>query len=255
MKVLLSALFFLLAGINNGIAEEIRYYDVEIIVFENQDAGAKSSEHWPLEVNINKPVNTVELGMPPQSEWLPIDADLSISFQELPAENYQLTAEVEKIANSNSRRVLFHRAWRQPGLDHKIAIPVYFKQATSSIALDNDRPPLTETAAENTAPLEPAANVATLEGLFRVSLSRYLHLEAELIYRDKTYPLVSTENTDTSESFFYEEPAPETNTENKPGVIYLKQTRNRMKSNELHYIDHPVLGILVKIMPYIKPEE
>jgi len=39
------------------------------------------------------------------------------------------------------------------------------------------------------------------------------------------------------------------------GVIHLKQKRRRIRSNELHYVDHPVLGILVRITQYIKPED
>lgn len=267
MKVLLSALFFLFVSITNSSAEELRYYDVEIIVIENQSPAAKASEHWPLEVNINKPVNTVELGMLPPTEWLPIDADYSISFNELPPEEYQLNAEIEKISQSSSQRVIFHRAWRQPGLDKKIAMPVYFKQKASETSLDTHSNMQADDGQNNTAiigsstmldkqiletaPLE--AYSSTLEGIFRVTLSRYLHLEAELIYREKLPASAENEYIENNESFFSEAMNPIT-TEDKQGVIYLKQTRHRMKSNELHYIDHPVLGILVKITPYIKPE-
>lgn len=265
MKVLISTLFFLFISISNSVAEELRYYNVEIIVIQNQSPGAKASEHWPLEVNINKPANTVELGMPPPTEWLPLDADFSISFKELPPEEYQLNAEIEKISRSNSQQVIFHRAWRQPGLDNKIAMPVYFKQKISELPLDTQSKMQTEVegkiiSTENatldsamlgTVPLE--TDSSTLEGIFRVSLSRYLHLEAELIYREKLPAVAENEYIENNESFYSDA----TNTiaaEDKQGVIYLKQTRNRMKSNELHYIDHPVLGILVKITPYIKPE-
>ena len=265
MKVLLSALFFLFVSISNSFAEELRYYDVEIIVIQNQSPEAKASEHWPLEVNINKPVNTVELGMQPATEWLPIDADYSISFNELQPEEYQLNAEIEKIAQSSSQRVIFHRAWRQPGLDDKIAMPVYFKQKVSELPLDahsNIQPTngsesthlnsnMLDSQMLDTAPLESYSS--TLEGIFRVTLSRYLHLEAELIYREKLPAVTETEYLENNESFF-NETINSNATDNKQGVIYLKQTRNRMKSNELHYIDHPVLGILVKITPYIKPE-
>jgi len=36
--------------------------------------------------------------------------------------------------------------------------------------------------------------------------------------------------------------------------VQLKQTR-RMKSKELHYIDHPLMGLLVKIVPFELPEQ
>ena len=39
-------------------------------------------------------------------------------------------------------------------------------------------------------------------------------------------------------------------------TVVLRQHR-RMRSNELHYIDHPLFGLLVRITPYetAKPEE
>lgn len=290
MKVLLSALFFLLVATSNSFAEELRYYDVEIVVIENQSPEAKSSEHWPLEVNINKPVNTTELGMVPPTEWLPLDADYSISFKELRDEEFQLKAEVEKISNSRSQRVIFHRAWRQPGLDKKMAMPVYFKHAISDTPLDLatteqafagqynielseatnpalDNPGLnTEVVEQNllnpsltdhqqlaSTPLQ--SDVSILEGIFNVSLSRYLHLDAELIYREKSTPIEIDENRLNIDIFNSEATEATVDAdEQKQGVIYLKQSRRRMKSNELHYIDHPVLSMLVKITPYIKPE-
>lgn len=267
MKVLLSTLVLIFVSSSNIMAEELRYYDVEIIVIENQAPDAKKSEHWPLEVNINKPENTVELGLQPPTEWLPIDADFSISFKALPPEAYQLNAEIEKISQSSSQRVIFHRAWRQPGLDKKIAMPVYFKKIVSDTPLEtithekitdleyNNQ--ANDTSSNNTAAEIPGIDnefeASTLEGIFRVTLSRYLHLEAELVYREKLPVAAETEYSVNNEGFFGEITSP-VSAEEKQGVIYLKQTRHRMKSNELHYIDHPVLGILVKITPYVKPE-
>jgi len=139
--------------------------------------------------------------------------------------------------------VIFHAAWRQPGLDKKIAMPVYFKHDLSEIPLVEEE--ILPTDNENIE----AANASILEGVFRVTLARYLHLEAELSYRTKPAVAPTTEE-------IYSEYLTE-NTEEKveqQGVIYLKQKRNRIRSNELHYIDHPVLRILVKMTPYIKPE-
>ena len=41
----------------------------------------------------------------------------------------------------------------------------------------------------------------------------------------------------------------------KQSVIHLKQKRRRIRSSKLHYIDHPVLGILIYITRYEKPED
>jgi len=253
LKALLSALFFLCTA--SSFAEDFRYYDVEIVVIENQTEAAKNAEHWPLEVSIEKPVNAVVLGEPPSTEWLPLDVDLAESFKVLGAEEYQLNEEVEKISQSRNQRVIFHAAWRQPGLDKKIAMPVYFKHDFTEIPLVQEEvlPEGEVLAADEILPTNneniEAANASILEGVFRVTLARYLHLEAELSYRTK--PAVAPITEEIYSEYLTE------NTEEKveeQGVIYLKQKRNRIRSNELHYIDHPVLGILVKMTPYIKPE-
>jgi len=36
-------------------------------------------------------------------------------------------------------------------------------------------------------------------------------------------------------------------------IMQLRQTRD-MRSDEFHYIDHPAMGILVQITPYVVPE-
>jgi hypothetical protein len=241
LKVLLSALFFLF--IHSSYAEEIRYYDVEIVVIENQSEQAKNAEYWPLEVNFSKPVNTITLGEQPLSEWLPIDVDLTQSFKVLSKNEFQLNAEVEKLSNSRTQRVLFHTAWRQPGLDKKVAMPVYFKHEVSDKALA-----ATEAVTTTTDEPQSASPPAILEGMFKVTLARYLHLEAELSYRPKPVLVAATENS-VSGVGDLNYPA----TGEIPGVIHFIQERSRIRSSELHYLDHPVLGVLLQITPYIKP--
>lgn len=63
---------------------------------------------------------------------------------------------------------------------------------------------------------------AGLEGDVKVSVSRYLHLETDL-------RLVE-------------------------GEVYALQQQRRMRSGELHYLDHPHLGLLALITPYEPPE-
>ena len=58
MKTLISILFFAL--INTSFAEDMRYYDVEIIVIENMSEEEKNSENWPLQVNLVKDEKLVE---------------------------------------------------------------------------------------------------------------------------------------------------------------------------------------------------
>jgi len=75
-----------------------------------------------------KPEKTVQLGQPVLSEWLPKGVDLKSSYKVLNSRSNQLKKEVEKITESKTHRVIFHTAWRQPGLDKNQALPIYFKR-------------------------------------------------------------------------------------------------------------------------------
>ena len=245
MKALISILFFIL--VSNSFAEDIRYYDVEIIILENLSENAKKAENWPLQVKLVPAEKTVQLGQPVLSDWLPQNVDLKYSYKVLSADTYQLTSEVEKLSESKTQRVIFHTAWRQPGLDKKQALPIYFKReipAAPSIIDENTEESLSLNS-ENTN-----THPSILEGILRVTLARYLHLEAELTLRDKAPEIV---NSDNPFSVFDNES--ERIDIEKQGIIHFKQDRRRIRSSELHYLDHPALGILIRITPFEKPEE
>ena len=256
MKALISILLLLVA--NNSFAEDMRYYDIEVIVIENFTEEAKAAENWPLQVNIALPENIVELGQPVLSEWLPQDKeiDLKSSYIVLSADKYQLTDAVEKISESKKQRVIFHTAWRQPGLDKHLSLPIHFTHEVAPLPVmeneQNEQPLVNgeeqDSEVNSSQITEPLPSI--LEGVLRVTLSRYLHLEAELTFKNELPERVNSDNP-----FSILDSEKERSEVKKQGVIHLKQKRRRIRSNELHYIDHPVLGILINITQYILPEE
>ena len=227
----------------------MRYYDIEIVIIENMTEEQKNSENWPLQVNMVQAEKTVQLGQPVLSEWLPKDVDLKSSYKVLKSRNYKLTEEVKKISESKTQRVIFHTAWRQPGLDKNQALPVYFKREIEAPPVIEDENNL-EQNAEQAVPSKVKTTPSVLEGILRVTLARYLHLEAELTYQDKLPEIVATDNP-----FSVLDNESTREKIQKQGVIHLKQKRRRIRSNELHYVDHPVLGILINITRYEKPED
>ena len=42
--------------------------------------------------------------------------------------------------------------------------------------------------------------------------------------------------------------------DDRPLLSYAFQQQRRMRSGELHYLDHPVIGLLVKVTPYESEE-
>jgi hypothetical protein len=86
-----------------------------------------------------------------------------------------------------------------------------------------------------------------VDGTLRLVVSRYLHAEVDLLYRDPS-------------------PDAETRTYRRPGLLvpegaerqlpagFRLETSRRMRSGEIHYIDHPRFGVLVFVNPW-EPEE
>ena len=68
-----------------------------------------------------------------------------------------------------------------------------------------------------------------LDGTIRFYMSRFLHLDADLVFRE------NISSTD------------------QPGAILYRLTEQRkLKSQEINYFDHPKFGLLVRIMPLEK---
>jgi len=225
----------------------MRYYDVEIVIIENLSNVSRNSENWPIQVNLVQAEKTVQLGQPVSKEWLPKDVDLKSSYKLLKANTYQLTDKVERISESKTQRVIFHTAWRQPGLNKKQALPIYFKREVPAPAIVEDLSNSDQSTEDGA--IASKSTPAILEGILRVTLARYLHLEAELTLRDK---IPDIENSDNPFSVLDNQS--ELSEIEQQGVIHLKQKRRRIRSKELHYLDHPALGILILITPYEKPE-
>ncbi len=117
-------------------------------------------------------------------------------------------------------------------------------------------------------PLEPPME---LDGTIAVSLSRYLHINADLVF--------SREIAVTREDVGFSSNEPESNTnllgqdmfpstESENSNIEMGETQEstrfqpyrltvarRMRSKEIHYLDHPEFGIIAEIIRYKRPTE
>ena len=106
-------------------------------------------------------------------------------------------------------RPLLHAGWRLPGLPRNAARPAYIGAGLAAEGNGNDPP--------------------AVRGTVKVSVARYLHVELDLLYR--------LSGADAAA-------APE----GTPTWSRLESER-RMRSRELHYIDHPLFGVLMRITP------
>jgi hypothetical protein len=244
-------------------------YQVEMIVFaRNNDSG---QEHWPSNIKLRYPGDWVELKDPNStlseseaSSSVPNEIDLTTeSFYLLPANERQLNTQAQKLQRNPSFEVLFHSAWRQP---------ITNKKASKAIIINGGR---------------TFGQHQELEGSIRLSVATYLELQTNLwlarydinvgqemprqwpdvplrpnFSANTLTPLSLDGQLELDQNSAIENIQwPTTNLGTNPAlteedtfltreIILLQQERD-MRSGELHYLDHPVLNILIQITPYI----
>lgn len=139
-----------------------------------------------------------------------------IAYRALPAEEKSLTRAWHAMRSSRDFRPLYHIAWRQPVAHPDQATPIYFR-------LEAKR----ESAFEEPLP--------RLEGTLKFGIKRYLHLETDLLLR------VEADETGSGAEY-----GPRLRS-------YRMQEKRRMRSGKLHYLDHPMLGVLTIAKRYEMP--
>lgn len=217
-------LFTLLAAlvplsIASANADDLEWYHVEVIVFEQRETGGRDAERWSAEAADPVAARAQPLAAA-TSQWQP--------FSALPRDQLRLRAHYDRLAASDEYQPLLHLAWRQHGLsaEDSIAVPIPNDWKPREIDLFSSFDDLT------------VVETPPLYGYLRVYRERFLHLVTDLRYRRPT-------SLDAENRYPYLEGA-------EP--IFVMQDSRRMRSGELHYLDHPVLGILVRITP-VEPED
>ncbi|MFC1602150.1 CsiV family protein [Pseudomonadota bacterium] len=248
-----------------SLADELPWYEVEIIVFTRDLHPDSLNEVWPVdpgspdfgnaqplqpelaaEIQPAETMNGLSIeesdattpsipeggasGLP-----VPVGQRLPVPYTLIPKDEYRLKTEFKRLRLNNSLQPVVHLAWRQPVTDPKHAKLLYLQTTETS------RNAKTISGFESFATTEEA----DLEGTIRVSVNRYLHVELDLLNRIK-----QTRRYSPYEQSFEDGLTQQPLVDNR----YRMQARRRMRSGELHYIDHPLMGALVKITPYELPK-
>lgn len=132
----------------------------------------------------------------------------NLDWQSAQVENYALTSPgrltaTKQALNRRGMTTIVHTAWQQPVASAKSARPFYLR---------SDR--------------EISAGTPLLEGLVKVSVNRFLHVDLDLLLRGA--PASADRQPGGFQTFRFNE-------------------HRRMRSGELHYIDHPLMGMLIQI--------
>ncbi|HWV14213.1 MAG TPA: CsiV family protein [Cellvibrio sp.] len=196
-----------------------RWYQVEMIVFARSENPAQQ-ESWPHNIQLSYPADVTALK--------PAETGDNSGFSLLKTSERQLNPQVSSIAKSGSYSLLFHQAWRQ-----------LISAQTSSILINGGK---------------IFNNHYELEGSIDLSVAQYLKLQTNLWLTQFT-PVNSVNDLGAN----WPELPPLPHTDITPAdqapdylvkrIVKLKQERS-IRSQEIHYIDHPLLGIIIKIVPY-----
>lgn len=209
------ALLLLMPSLLLAQEDKRTWYDVEVIVFEQQEARGRDAERWDSVAHLPAAEQVAPL-LPASDERIP--------FSQLPSSALRLQTVYQQLERAAQYKPLLHIGWRQQGLSRQEAPAV-------PIPRDWDRGHGNADSEHEHAVLEET-HIPPLFGYVRLYRERFLHVAVDLRYQR------TTENVEQQYPYL----------EGREPVFVMRQQR-RMRSGELHYLDHPVLGVLVLVTP------
>ena len=191
-----------------------RMYQVEMIIFSRPEAS--SQEQWPTNIKLSYPENAADLSS---------ESSVPEGVTFVPANERLLNAQATTLARSGSYTLLYHQAWRQMIYGNKRNFLI------SGGKVYNGH--------------------HELEGSISLSVAQYLKVQTNLwlIQFAPAGTPVNETWPELPESPVGAEGAADKQDYVTRRIVKLSQQRT-MRSNEVHYIDHPLLGIIIKIVPY-----
>lgn len=227
------------ATLNNATqdVDTTPWYEINLVVFY-QPAVMAQSEQWksPELLNLDFPNNLIALDLTP---WEPdVAQNAAIPFRPFEPTDEEFNKALSRLNLSRSYDIIYRKSWRQPTESRTGALPILIQGG------------------------KRFGDYFELEGTIALHVSRYLHLSSDLRlhkYVEQIAPSNKWWNEEENQS------APTNNTYTPvtetavPNYVSIRTVRllesRRMRSGELHYLDHPIIGIMVKVVPYERPLE
>ncbi len=217
--------------------EEISSYKIELILFTHRSETATQSIHssditeWP---DIE---NAVELSVDQPN----VDQTDGL-FRALPLSETNLAEEISSLVQSKRYEVIKHLIWQQPGFGHASARSVHIHGGKDFKDQFPERLNIAWNLYENDQLVRRPTQLGLeqVDGTVKVVLGRYLHVYTDLIFREPIMGEIEQSDGQVRHTTYLAD--------------YRIRTHRRMRSQELHYLDHPLLGILVEITPISEPE-
>ncbi|WP_177418145.1 CsiV family protein [endosymbiont of Lamellibrachia barhami] len=204
------------------------WYQFEVLIFERISPGAGSTEFWPEDPGTPSRLNAIPL-TEARTQEIGLQALIETAappapepFRPLAESEWQLSEQHQHLSRSRNYKPLLHVAWRQQVIE---------PDQSQQLLLELPRPSNSQSAID-----EPLR----LEGTIRVGVKRYLHLATDLLLRQW-----ETEEGIKGDSLEF-----------RPAFrAFRMQSQRRMRSGEIHYLDHPIIGVLFLASRYELPTE
>ena len=233
----------LLAGLMLfAVVAQAKDYAIEVILFANKTGLYDTAEQFAVNQIIPAPSNGIVLA----------DVEVNVSNEqtdELPPwrplhpDEYILNNVADRLKKSGRYRILQHVAWRQPVVDKANSQPILVRAGRDFSGLFPERAyrpvefsdTLTDAEERNLT-----TEVRELDGTINIVIGRYIHLYTDLVYRlPRSNPTELRDALDRDQIL----------------VDYAIKSHRRMRSRELHYIDHPLVGVLIEATPIEEEDE
>ncbi len=180
-------------------------------------------QHLFMSVKIEEDsdLSTSEDEAPSDIETIPTLEVKKSVFEIDSAREFSLSAEVSKIARSRDFRVISTKSWFQN---------IKGKDAAELIFIDSD-----------------FFKGTRIFGFFQLYKERFLHFNAKLYLSELDPLFTQDERLIVGKNVFNEEKELDIYEEKNQKVLYEVEHSKKFRSGELHYVDHPKFGMLIKL--------
>ena len=249
--------------------EIIPRYDVEVIVFKN----IKVPKSREFVLPVSSPGQ--DEAMLDLSSASSVEVARESGYELLPPDEYRLLEVLARLIKSSRYELLLHAAWRQPGLELEQVLPVWLKggriYGNEYTSIDNQIELIDGTAQavegedsetktyefdeQSLESLELQLlekqneqrhdGLYEFEGKITIALSRYLHTYTDLILRRPRLSVDPKLSNAALDAYAMANAADLRILDN-----HRIREHRRMRSKNLHYLDHPEFAMLILITPY-----
>jgi len=230
-----------------------RQFDIEVIIFKRAVDAEKVNESWP---NTQPKISLERVGSFQDTQYR-----ASKGVKMLPYSEYKLTPQKDKLKQHAGFEVLMHTAWRQ-GDQGKSSAPVFHIQAGKDFSkqfnADGSEKGTVTASAGGFQEETIDKPLYELDGKLQIYVQHYLYAETTLDLKAPSVREVKLQE----QQIKLDSPVngAESNvqvgnlTEISPTVeveeflkSYRMEQKRRMRSTETHYLDHPLLGMVIQV--------